>query len=384
MSQHFSIRMGGRYTHRTTKAMAFIVSLVLVLTGLSSSVVHAQRDGEIRVARIHVPTPEIKLDLGIKNSVSYSFGVLKPVILHIYLTGEVQKEVSGGFYGRAGIQLIQNGTELEIPHWEYDIKFDDSGRSNNLSASYMLEKGNYHIKLHAGINGSSDSINFDKDSLALKMTSTVEDLVIPDWVPHINAWLNVTGLGDKIRLTAASRGPDFGFNNKSADDKVKDFVSSIAHSQQEERREMLSLMGSSRESEKILLNENTLFVFISNHLDRDSLRLLEDDFQKRQGISFWSRLFRKVTLRTGVPSKNIFGFVTVGGGASKLYETLPGIVYRHGSELCGGSFARNVPTWLNKRLGNAASDNANKISETFSTVVDHYLRSKVKSVGGEL
>ena len=197
---------------RPTNVFSLAVMLSFLLLSAHSFGADSLREAKLFAPRINVPSANITLRLGISKEITYSFSVDKPIILHLHVVGEVQKKVSGGFYGRPTIEVIQNDTGYIIPSWEYDIKFDDTYTSNNLRASYLINKGEYIIKLKGKINGWSRDINFDRDILALNLSTSTEDMVVPDWLPPINSWLSEIGLGDKISIVASSRGPNFRFS----------------------------------------------------------------------------------------------------------------------------------------------------------------------------
>ena len=327
---------------------------------------------------INVSSATIEFSLGINKDSQFAFSTDKPIILHVHVEGEVQKRVSGEFYGRATIELIQVNSGYVIPSLKYDIKFNKDGTSETLYANYLLSEGPYIIKLRGTINGWSMDPKFDKDFLALKLNTKTEDMVIPDWLPGINSWLDEIGLGDKIRIIASSRGPRFGFNTLSKDDTARDLVTLMAISQQEAKRGDL---GGMKESVEMFnpanIDLNKLFIFVSTQLDGDDLAELERAFFELQGTTLWSRLFRKITLQTGVLSKEIFGFVQVPCDASLLYETSPGAVDRAGEICASGSFARNTPKWISERLGMAASSATKGSSEMFAKMVEQHLNTKM-------
>ena len=341
------------------------------------------------------------------------------------------------------IEVVNNVTKRTIPSWDYDINFDENEfTADNLNASYLLPKGAYTITLRGGSSTEAS----ETDELALNLTAEAEQLTIPDWLPRVNDWLTKIGLGDKIRLVASFRGPSFRHSSKGPENtKAKSLIASMSQLQSEAQGEApspyvyiaylkpdqiladqilrnkvfalveymahlesnIKYMALQRESymanleymahlEREKYFDDKLFIVLAIELGGDTpldafgsefytlLDALESEFYKTHHMSLWSRLFRKITLYTGVPSKNIFGLVPVWCNGPLLYEARPGNVIRDGFGCASTSVARDVPAGLATQLGSAVSGTAEGIRETFSTIVGRYLDEKMEAIGGTL
>jgi hypothetical protein len=127
-----------------------------------------------------------------------------------------------------------------------------------------------------------------------------------------------------------------------------------------------------------------IYIFVSTQLDRGKLEKLETEYYAKHGTHIWSRIFRKISMHTGLPAGNIIGRVPVSCDATELYETTPGVVYRHGAVCMSASFAQDVPNWLVSGVASATTARAGDIKNTFKTAVERFLQSKVKAAGGSL
>jgi hypothetical protein len=366
---------------RLTKRAAFAVCLAFSILIQHSCSADGQREGTVVAHQINVSSANVEFTLGINKDMHFSFIIEKPTILHLNITGEVEKKISGGYEGEPYLELIQANTRYVVPQWRYDTKFRDKYTPTAISASYLLNEGEYIIAFRGVTSGRSKNHSFETDSLALKLNTKSEEMVSADWLPRINFWLDDIGLGDKIHIIASSRGPSFGFNKVSKDEHALKVVTSMMLDRKNNQRDQF-LPNQSVESVENEIDSNKLFIFVSTQLDREALNNLEFKFYQQQGVTLWSRLFRKITLHTGVPSKDIFGLVPVACDQTDLYEDTPGSVHRHGWVCMSASEARATPKWLSKRLGMGASSLMKHSTETFAKIVEQHLNSISQSIGG--
>jgi hypothetical protein len=173
----------------------------------------------------------VKFELGIHKSRKFHILVDSPSIVNIGISGEVQKKVSGSWYGRAELDIINVTTKEKIPSWDFNFEFDDNHTSREINAEYILHPGEYEIIIEGTINGYTSENIFEADKLNLDLILRTSKINLADWVPLINKWLDDIGLGDKLRVLASLKGPNFSYTDKADDNIwVKKLFSSLERS----------------------------------------------------------------------------------------------------------------------------------------------------------
>ncbi len=326
------------------------------------------------------------------ESVSFSFTVQSPRFVQIDIRGDVTKELPRpNTIGVAGVSVIDRSTERYIPEWAYNDNYDEkTKKTDHAIKTYFLQKGDYNINIKGYVPLWRDEAEFRDHELKVKLRITSKNNVPqPEWISKINEWFHDIGLQDSFHIVAAFE--EHAFLALSEDLKYGEVGSAFVRHLDRKKALESQLYPRSKQSGEAVgsadSNSNSpshLFFYIASRLNRGSLREFELQFLKKHSVSFWGRVFRKISLLSDKPSKRIVGFTPVYCGPELLLEGRPGVVGRGGIECSSSSHARDVPAWLTGSLVSAAISEPDGGQIRFLNAVEAFLEEKTRVAGGTL
>jgi hypothetical protein len=257
---------------------------------------------------------------------------------------ELYKEITYADYLRI---TVIDGTKKTDPYYT-----DYNSEKTSRSFGFILQKGDYLIEIHAYQNyrprSPLEKALTDNPPI-LKITKNKSKEISAELV-GLNNWLIANGLSNHIELVDIyTKG-----SNLDMSSSLFDFLNNRLND----------------------VDRKSIIIMRTN-LDRDDLSELEHRFYVDNGMSLWNRIFRKISLTSGLKSEELLIYLPVFCSGSMIYEGKPGVVQRYGPECYMGSSRSAIEFSIKEGFSKALIEKLTN-SFDFSEEIPNFLSSFIK------